>query len=237
MTNRFRKKRFYFVCLPLYLSPKFFVLLKTKAYWHFRVAAAFSLLLALIIALFLSVYGKNQSFLIINHFNSPSFDSFFRYYTYLGDGVIWIPLLLYVFLFKKDFLFTVIAAFVICTLLTQFCKWVIFADALRPLGLLKNQIRRVPGVEVHSTSSFPSGHTSIAFTYALLLAFLIKRSFWTFFFPLVAFFVGYSRVYLAQHFVTDVLAGIVVGMASAFLALVLYEQLKRSKEKKLLVDT
>ena len=200
-----------------------------------RVAAAFSIVLAVLVAVFLSSYGKKESFLIINRFNSPSFDYFFTYFTYLGDGAIWIPLVVYAFLYKKDFLFTVLAAFVICTLLTQFSKWVVFADAMRPLGLLKEQVRLVPGVDVHSTSSFPSGHTSIAFTYALLMSFLLQRIFWTFAFPFIAFFfVGYSRVYLAQHFVTDVFAGIVVGMASALMALLLYEQFKRRKERRLL---
>jgi membrane-associated phospholipid phosphatase len=199
-----------------------------------RVAAAFSIVLAVLVAVFLSSYGKKESFLIINRFNSPSFDYFFTYFTYLGDGAIWIPLVVYAFLYKKDFLFTVLAAFVICTLLTQFSKWVVFADAMRPLGLLKEQVRLVPGIDVHSTSSFPSGHTSIAFTYALLMSFLLQRIFWTFAFPLIAFFVGYSRVYLAQHFVTDVFAGIVVGMASALTALLVYEQFKRRKERRLL---
>lgn len=198
-----------------------------------RAAAAFSLLLSFIIAIFILVYGKNDSFLIINKYNSPAFDYFFRYFTYLGDGIIWVPLLVYVFLYKKDFLFAVIIAFVICTLLTQLSKWFIFPDALRPLGILKDKIRVVPGVEVHRTSSFPSGHTSIAFTYALLMAFLIQKKFWTFFFPLVAFFVGYSRVYLAQHFATDVFAGIMVGMTSAWLSLLIYEQVKKRKKEKL----
>lgn len=205
-------------------------MLTTKAYWHFRVAAAFSLLMAVIIAIFLTVYGKNNSFLIINKFNNPAFDYFFTYFTYLGDGMIVLPLLIYAFFYKKEFLFAIIAAFLICTVLTQFSKWVIFPDALRPLGALKDQIRTVPGVKVHRTSSFPSGHTSLAFTYALLMAFVLKKNFWTFFFPLIAFFVGYSRVYLAQHFVTDVFAGIIVGMASALLSLRMYEQFKRKKK-------
>ncbi|MGN6163081.1 MAG: phosphatase PAP2 family protein [Flavisolibacter sp.] len=208
-------------------------MLTTKAYWHFRVAAAFSLLMAVIIAIFLTAYGKNNSFLIINKFNNPVFDYFFTYFTYLGDGVVALPLLIYTFLYKKEFLLAIILAFLICTLLTQFSKWVIFPNALRPLGILKDQIRTIPGVEVHRTSSFPSGHTSIAFTYALLMAFVLKKNFWTFFFPLIAFFVGYSRVYLAQHFVTDVFAGIIVGMASALLSLLMYEQFKRKKENKL----
>jgi membrane-associated phospholipid phosphatase len=166
-------------------------LLRTEAYWHFRVAAAVSILLAILVAVFITIYGKVDSFFIINDFNSPAFDYFFQYFTYLGDGMIWVPLLVYVFLYKKDFLFAVIAAFIICTLLTQFSKWVVFPDAPRPLGLLKEQIRRIPGVDVHYSGSFPSGHTSIAFTYALLMAFLLKKNFWTFFFPLVAFFGGF----------------------------------------------
>jgi membrane-associated phospholipid phosphatase len=207
-------------------------LLRSQAYWHFRFAAGFSLLLGILISFFLTVYGKNHSFLIINQFHNPSFDVFFKYYTYLGDGMIWLPLLAYVLVYKKDFLFTIIAAFLVCTMLTQFCKWVVFADAMRPIATLRQQVHTIAGVEVHSTSSFPSGHTSIAFTYALLMAFLLKRKFWTIFFPMVAFFVGYSRVYLAQHFVTDVLAGIVVGITSSFLALVMYQRFKDGKRLK-----
>ncbi len=206
-------------------------MLRSQAYWHFRFAAGFSLFLGILISFFITMYGKNHSFLIINQFHNPSFDVFFKYYTYLGDGMIWLPLLAYVLVYKKDFLFTVIVAFLVCTLLTQFCKWVVFADAMRPIGILKNQVHTIAGVEVHSTSSFPSGHTSIAFTYALLMAFLLKRKFWTIFFPLVAFFVGYSRVYLAQHFVTDVLAGIVVGMTSSFIALLMYQRFRQAKKQ------
>jgi membrane-associated phospholipid phosphatase len=38
-------------------------------------------------------------------------------------------------------------------------------------------------------------------------------------------------VYLAQHFVTDVLAGLIVGLTSAFLALLMYERFKRQRKE------
>jgi membrane-associated phospholipid phosphatase len=204
-------------------------LFSREAYRHFRLAAAFSLLLACIAGLFIYFQGKQNSFLLINHFHSSPFDTFFEYYTFLGDGLVWVPLLFYVIARKRSFIIPVLLAFVICTLLTQFSKWVIYADALRPLAELKEQVRTITGVDVHSTSSFPSGHTSSAFTFALMLAFLVKRNFSSFFFPVAAFFVGYSRVYLAQHFVTDVFAGIIVGLASAFLALVFHARYLRYK--------
>jgi membrane-associated phospholipid phosphatase len=169
------------------------------------------------------IYGKNESFLIINKFNSPSFDYFFRFYTYLGDGIIWVPLFAYVLLLKKDFLIPVIAALVISTILTQVLKHAVFPESLRPVGILKNQLHTIPNVEVYRFNSFPSGHTSTAFTLALLMAFIVKRDIWVFFFPIIAFFVGYSRVYLAEHFVTDVFAGVFVGIISSSLALIVYE--------------
>lgn len=197
-------------------------MLRSNAYWHFRVAVAFCIALAMLVAAFIFSYGKNNSFLIINHLNTTLFDYFFQYYTFLGDGLLWIPLLAFVAFKKRDFIPAAVLAFLVCTLLTQFSKWVIFPDAMRPIAVLQDQVHTITGLTIHKTSSFPSGHTSTAFTFALLLAFLVRQRFLTFFFPLAAFFVGYSRVYLAQHFVTDVFAGIIVGIISAFTALLFY---------------
>lgn len=84
---------------------------------------------------------------------------------------------------------------------------------------------------MNRTHSFPSGHTSTAFTLALLLASIVKRNIWVYVFPLIAFFVGYSRVYLAQHFVTDVLAGVFVGIVSSYLSLLVHEKFRKGKQK------
>ena len=203
-----------------------------KEYHHFRLAAGFSLFIAGLIAIFLLLHGKENSFLIINLMNSPYFDYFFQYFTYLGDGIIWIPVFLYAILFRKNFLVAILAGLLICTVLTHFCKRVIFADELRPVGVLVDKIRTIPGLRINRYHSFPSGHTSTAFTLALLLAFVIKRTFWSIFFPVVAFFVGYSRVYLAQHFVTDVCAGLVVGVISAFLSIRVFDAYNRRQKKK-----
>jgi membrane-associated phospholipid phosphatase len=206
-------------------------LILTQEYRHYRDAALFSLILATLVAIFLLTQGKENSFLVINKYNNPALDYVFEYWTYLGDGLIWVPLFLYVILFRRDFFIAILASVIICTLLTQVLKKMVFPDDMRPIiALGKEKVRIIEGLKINTRNSFPSGHTSTAFTLALLMAFLVRKNFCVYFFPLVAFFVGYSRVYLAQHFVTDVLAGMFVGVVSSYLSLLIYERFRRKKE-------
>lgn len=207
------------------------MVLQSTEYRHFKNAVVFSLVLALVIAVFLLIYGKNNSFLVINKYNSPEFDYVFKFWTYLGDGIIWVPLFLYVFLFRRDYLVSAIAAVIICTVLTQVLKRIVFWNDFRPIVILANKVRVIPGYYINRAHSFPSGHTSTAFTLALLLASIVRKNVWVYIFPLIAFFVGYSRVYLAQHFVTDVLAGIFVGIISSYLSLLVHEKFRKRRHK------
>jgi membrane-associated phospholipid phosphatase len=207
-------------------------LLQSKEYRHFRIAVVFSLALCMLIGFFVALNGKEGSFLIINQSGSPAFDYLFRYLTYLGDGIIWVPLFVYTLVYKRKFLVAIIAALIICTVLTHFLKRVVFPDELRPIGVLTTRVRIIEGLYVNRVHSFPSGHTSTAFTLALLMAFRLAKTFGTFFFPLIAFFVGYSRVYLAQHFVTDVFAGALIGIVSAYLSLLVYVWWRERKDAK-----
>jgi membrane-associated phospholipid phosphatase len=207
-------------------------MLRRTEYRNYLISVLFGLFLLLLVGIFLLSYGKDNSFLVINKYNSPEFDYLFMYFTYLGDGIIWIPAFLYVLLNKKDFLVTLVAAVIICTLLTQGLKHLVFPYEFRPAAILKQHLHFVNGVVINRSNSFPSGHTSTAFTLAMLLAFLFKKRFWAFFFPLMALFVGYSRVYLAQHFVTDVFAGMIIGIISSYLSLIAYEYWKSRKMRK-----
>ena len=69
-----------------------------------------------------------------------------------------------------------------------------------------------------NTGSFPSGHTSFSFCTATALSLSFPR--WYVIAPtyLWAASVGYSRLYLGEHYPTDVLAGVIVGSGSAWLA-------------------
>lgn len=58
--------------------------------------------------------------------------------------------------------------------------------------------------------SFPSGHTTLAFCMAVVLADTFPRHKHKFYF--LACIVGFSRIYLGVHFPSDVLAGIILGI-------------------------
>jgi undecaprenyl-diphosphatase len=71
---------------------------------------------------------------------------------------------------------------------------------------------------IETDPSFPSGHTSTAFATATSLSIQFKK--WYVVVPSFAWAtcVGYSRLYLGEHYPTDVFAGAIIGSGSAILA-------------------
>jgi membrane-associated phospholipid phosphatase len=69
-----------------------------------------------------------------------------------------------------------------------------------------------------STKSFPSGHTTMAFATATALTLEYKK--WYIAVPAYAWATGvaYSRMYEGKHYPSDVLAGAVLGVGSAWLS-------------------
>lgn len=209
------------------MGPKF---LQSTQYANFRVALFVTALLCILVAAFLSVYGKIGSLLLINGHHTPALDVLFRYGTYLGDGLIYLPLLAYCIFFNRSLIVPAVLSILIGLLLTHFLKRVVFPQELRPISLEAQSVllHKITGLHMNRVNSFPSGHTATAFATALLLASVVKPRVWAIIIPFIPLFVGYSRVYLAQHFVTDVLGGMIVGIITAVLSLWLTVPLLRT---------
>ena len=94
---------------------------------------------------------------------------------------------------------------------------------------------KYPGVIFPATlshdKSFPSGHTSLAFSMATTLTLQYKK--WYVIVPayLWASSVGYSRMYLGKHYPSDVLAGAVLGTGSSWLSYIISNKLFKRKKQ------
>ena len=65
--------------------------------------------------------------------------------------------------------------------------------------------------------SFPSGHTLTAFATGVLLTYLVKNKRWAFLLIFYGVMVGFSRMYLSEHFFEDVVAGSIMGVVLTIL--------------------
>ena len=83
-----------------------------------------------------------------------------------------------------------------------------------------------PLLESPSTFSFPSGHATVSFACATVLALAVPRLRW----PLYALaaLIAFSRVYVGVHYPFDVLAGAVLGIGIAIALRMLAGALRRS---------
>ncbi len=97
----------------------------------------------------------------------------------------------------------------------------IIAEALKKGINRERPFQKYSGIypyQYETGESFPSGHTTIAFATATTLSLQYKK--WYVVVPAYAWAVGcaYSRLYLGEHYTTDVLAGAAIGTGSAFLS-------------------
>ena len=76
------------------------------------------------------------------------------------------------------------------------------------------------------THSFPSGHATVAFACATVLALAVPRLRVPFF--VLAALIAFSRVYVGVHYPFDVLAGAVLGVGLATALRMLAAALRRS---------
>ncbi|MEM1136012.1 MAG: phosphatase PAP2 family protein [Bacteroidota bacterium] len=169
----------------------------------------------------LFLINKGDILIIINGNHDPYQDFIFRFTTHLGDGLILLFVLGITLLLKNRFyVFTLISSSILHGVVILILKRTFFPDAPRPIAYLKDSLALhfIEEVEVHSARSFPSGHTATAFVVAVFLSFLFRKQSIALLLLSFAIIVGYSRIYLLQHFYLDTVFGALVGTLSVFIS-------------------
>ncbi len=148
---------------------------------------------------------------------------FFINYTFTGDSLFIISLSAFLLIYlKKIQLGTqLFVAFVICTFLVQLIK-----NWISPGGfeLFIEQGQYLFSTDTAPTAdqfSFPSGHTAISFSMTTIFALNSKKTISQIFLLLAAFLLAFSRIYLAQHQLFEVISGMIIGSISGVFALVI----------------
>lgn len=135
--------------------------------------------------------------------------------TKLGDaGMIWIALAVILLIIPKTRKTGIVMLAALCI------------DLILCNGILKNLFARIRPCEVNTQVplliarpddfSFPSGHTAASFAAVAALNFSEERTLWK---PALALacLIAISRLYLYVHYPTDILGGILTGLAAGYM--------------------
>lgn len=108
-------------------------------------------------------------------------------------------------------------------LMNTLIKWI--AGRNRPINLFNHGLFGFDFFEtVYELNSFPSGHALIPFSLATALSILFPRVGFLAFLPAAA--IASSRVLLTSHFVSDVIAGAVIGVVCTLVVKYYFDRFK-----------
>lgn len=176
------------------------------------------------------VYDKGELHLMLTSFYTPFLDKFFRIVTeFGGSGPIVVGILFILYRFGASLYMLVTQ--LVNLLITSGLK--LLFGVPRPTSYFTENfpdtvLHHVEGVTIRFANGFPSGHTSAAFAMMLCIALLSKNKTISAISCVVAILIGYSRIYLSQHFAEDVLFGSVIGIFSGLALYPFYENISRN---------
>jgi membrane-associated phospholipid phosphatase len=178
-------------------------------------------------------FTREEIYFAVNSRNFSLGDFIAPYLTDLGNGwttIIFAAILL-LFSYRKAFCMAVVYA--VTSILAQIVKHIF--DAPRPKLYFQGQLAHihfVNGVYMLMQHSFPSGHTVTAFSTTVLVTYWCRNKLWGLPLVILAAFVGYSRMYLSEHFFEDVTAGSVLGVITTVFLIVWLANAKFLKSPK-----
>jgi len=151
----------------------------------------------------------------INAHGHPFLDAISSWLTHIGDGLfILFMAIIFLFIRLKTGLILFLS-FILSSGLVQLLKHTLFADMKRPYFYFENDpsFRVMEDFTYFIENSFPSGHATGCFVLFTVMAFHFHKSYLLqFVFVSAAVLVAFTRVYLSQHFMQDIIAGSIIGV-------------------------
>lgn len=155
-----------------------------------------------------------------NSWHNPTTDFLFKWLTHLGDGIFFGIVTITMLVYKRRTGLLILGMGLAQSLLVFFLKRIIFKGHPRPKTYFQDfeaiSLHFVEGVKIHSYNSFPSGHTLTAFALATFMALYYRNTGLSLLFLPLACLAGFSRIYLAQHFLIDVCVGSLLGVMMGY---------------------
>ena len=157
----------------------------------------------------------------IQNLRSPTLDKLMVTITSLGNlSILWIILTI-IFLSTKEYRTMgkiMVLAFIANILIVNLGLKNIF-DRTRPYDIIGKTDLLVSKLK---DGSFPSGHSSYAFTYFAIIMALSKSRLLKLIIAIIAILIALSRLYLYVHFPSDVIVGSLVGALIGTYSIKLY---------------
>lgn len=151
--------------------------------------------------------------LINKKMNNKFFSFLFYYITNLGGPFFLIGLVIVLIVLGNDMRslgIEIALALGVSTIVVQILKRTFSRN--RPYWILENL--NTYGIDLRDYS-FPSGHSAASFSVCTIIA--LNFPAFSLLIMFVAILVAVSRIYLAVHYPTDVLAGIIIGIVSSLI--------------------
>jgi|TARA_B110000305_G_scaffold34507_1_gene34125 membrane-associated phospholipid phosphatase len=161
----------------------------------------------------------------INDLGTSFLDIVMRNLTHAGDG-LFACLIVLAFLFiriKTGLL--LLLSFISTAVVVQLLKHTLFDSMKRPIVFFQNDpsFRTIEAFTYHTSNSFPSGHSASIFALCTVIAYQYRQNLLIqICLVIIAATVAFTRVYLSQHFLQDIVAGSLIGTLISHVICVFY---------------
>ncbi|MGQ8338026.1 phosphatase PAP2 family protein [Sunxiuqinia sp. A32] len=172
-------------------------------------------------AVLLIILKHGDVVLWLNRYSKEELDGFVNILTDLGLGSFIVVVMVLLSFIRVRYALMGLVNLAFVGIFTNLFKKVLFPDRIRPLNyfLYDDFHRFLYQAELNYHSSFPSGHTMTIFAAMSLIAYFVGNRIVGGLMFFVALVIGFTRIYLLQHFFLDVFVGSVLGIISTLLVI------------------